>query len=88
MTEQGKANNVALLTGMDAAEGSASPNYGKLSGAEWHKQVQERYGDLAGKFEALYPPANDQSAGEMGKIRARDSGQHDYWQVRPWWLTP
>ena len=75
LTQQGKANNVALLTGMDADEGSAFPNYGKLSAADWHKQVQERYLDLAGKFEALYPAADDQSAGEVEKTSARDRGR-------------
>jgi para-nitrobenzyl esterase len=72
---QGKANDVAFLTGMNADEGSAFGAYGKVPAQEWHEQVQKRYGNLAEKFEALYPAPDDKAAGEVQKISARDRGQ-------------
>lgn len=75
LIEQGKANNVALLTGLDADEGSAFGAYGKVSVQEWHEQVQKRYGDLAAKFEALYPAPSDEAASEVQKTSARERGQ-------------
>jgi len=75
LIEQGKANNVVLLTGMDADEGSAFGAYGKVPAQEWHDQVQKRYGDLAAKFESLYPAPSDEAAGEVQKTSARERGQ-------------
>lgn len=73
-SENGTASDVPLLTGMQADEGSGSPTYGKLSADEWHKQVQERYGDLAKKFDELYPAPDDAAASVVQKVSARDRG--------------
>lgn len=75
--EKGKANDVALLTGMQADEGSGfSPStYGKIPAHEWHKQVQQRYGDLAARFNALYPSPTDAAASTAEKVSARQRGE-------------
>jgi len=75
-TQEGKANDVPLLTGMQADEGSGfSKTYGKMPVDEWHKQVQERYGDMAAKFNELYPSSDDASASMAQKASARERGQ-------------
>ena len=75
--EAGKANDVPLLTGMQADEGSgnAPQTYGKIPAAEWHKQVRQMYGDMAEKFEQLYPSPDDAAASIVEKQSARDRGQ-------------
>jgi para-nitrobenzyl esterase len=77
VVEAGNANDVPLLTGMQADEGSgnAPQTYGKIPAAEWHKQVQHFYGDLATKFEQLYPSSDDAAASLVEKQSARDRGQ-------------
>lgn len=75
--ESGKANDVPLLTGMQADEGSgnAPQTYGRIPGAEWHQQVQKLYGNLATRFEQLYPSPDDAAAGEAQKQSARERGE-------------
>jgi para-nitrobenzyl esterase len=74
--EEGKANDVALLTGMQADEGSGySKTYGKMPLDEWHKQVQEKYGDLAAKFNELYSSPDDAAASIAQKASNRERGQ-------------
>jgi para-nitrobenzyl esterase len=77
VVEAGKANDVPPLTGMQADEGSgnAPQTYGKIPATEWHKQVQQLYGDLASKFEQLYPSTEDAAASIVEKQSARDRGQ-------------
>jgi para-nitrobenzyl esterase len=75
--ESGKANDVPLLTGMQADEGSgnAPQTYGKIPAAEWHQQVQKLYGDLAARFEQLYPSPDDAAASIAEKQSARERGE-------------
>jgi para-nitrobenzyl esterase len=75
--ESGKANDVPLLTGMQADEGSgnAPQTYGKIPAAEWHQQVQKLYGDFATRFEQLYPSPDDAAASIAEKQSARERGE-------------
>jgi len=76
VSEEGKANDVPLLTGMQADEGSGnSRSYGKVPADEWHKQVKERYGDLTEKFNELYPSPDDAAPSIAQKASARERGQ-------------
>ena len=75
--ESGNANDVPLLTGMQADEGSgnAPQTYGKIPAAEWHQQVQKLYGNLATRFEQLYPSQDDAAASIAEKQSARERGE-------------
>ncbi len=77
ISQQGKANDVPLLTGMQADEGSgfAPKTYGKVPAKEWQKQVEERYGSLAANFNALYPSPNNAAASNVEKASARERGE-------------
>lgn len=71
---QGKQNDVPMLTGMTADEGSASPAYGKLKAGEFRKQVQQRFGDQAEAFLKFYPSPDDVHSGVSQKQSAREQG--------------
>jgi para-nitrobenzyl esterase len=71
---QGKQNDVPMLTGLTADEGSASPTYGKLKAAEFKQQVQQRFGDLTETFLKLYPADDDAQSGLAQKQSAREQG--------------
>lgn len=62
-----KQNDVPMLTGLTADEGSSSPTYGKMTPEEFEKQAQQRFGDSADSFLKLYPV-------ESQKNGARDQG--------------
>lgn len=72
---QGKQNDVPMLTGLNADEGSSSPTYGKIPSDQWIKQVQQRYGDMADVFLRLYPAETQDQAGLAQKESARDQGR-------------
>ena len=71
---QGKHNDVPMLTGLTADEGSASPAYGKNKAEDFKKQSQQRYGDLAETFLKLYPSDTETQSGVSQKQSARDQG--------------
>jgi para-nitrobenzyl esterase len=71
---QGKQNDVPTLTGLTADEGSSAPTYGKVSAADFQKQVRERYGEMAEAFLRLYPSGNDLESAVAQKSSARDRG--------------
>jgi para-nitrobenzyl esterase len=77
IVEEGNAKDVPLLTGMqaDGGSGNAPQTYGRIPAAEWHKHVQQLYGDLAGKFEQLYPSPDDAAASTAEKQSARERGE-------------
>ena len=76
ISEEGKANDVPLLTGMQADEGSGnSGSYGKVPADEWRKPVHDRYGNLTEKFNELYPSPDDAAASSAQKASARERGQ-------------
>jgi para-nitrobenzyl esterase len=71
---QGKQNDVPILTGLTADEGSASPTYGKLKPDEFRKQAQQRFGDLAETFQKLYPSDDEAQSADSQKQSARAQG--------------
>src|SRR5262245_24292315 len=70
----GKQNDVPMLTGLTADEGSASPTYGNLKADEYRKQAQQRFGELAEMFLQLYPAEDDTPPGLSQKQSAREQG--------------
>lgn len=71
---QGKQNDVPMLTGLTADEGSAAPTYGKLSADEFKKQAQQRFGDLTETFLKLYPSHDEAQSTSSQKQSAREQG--------------
>jgi para-nitrobenzyl esterase len=69
---KGWQQDVPLLTGMNADEGSASASYGATTVAAFRDQARTRYGDRAEQFLAVYPAANDADAGRAQVRSARD----------------
>jgi para-nitrobenzyl esterase len=70
----GKVNDVPMLTGLNADEGSASPNYGKMTAEQFRQQVARRYGDRANTLLARYPAASETDASRSQVVSARDAG--------------
>lgn len=71
---QGKQNDVPMLTGLTADEGSASPTYGKNKAEDFTKQAQQRFGAQAAAFLKLYPSNDQTQSGLSQKQSARDQG--------------
>ena len=61
---QGKQNDVPMITGSNADEGSSATTYGKIPAADWEKQANDRYAARAPQFLKLYPssPAAEKSS--------------------------
>jgi para-nitrobenzyl esterase len=71
---KGKQNDVPLLTGLNADEGSSSSNYGKMTADEFKERALSDYGDHAELFLKLYPASNDKEAEVSQKQSSRDAG--------------
>ncbi len=71
---QGKQNDVPMLTGLTADEGSASATYGKIKAEDFTKQAQQRFGAQADAFLKLYPANDQMQSGLAQKQSARDQG--------------
>ena len=69
---KGRQQDVPLLTGMNADEGSAFPGYGTATVAAFRDQARTRFADRADQFLTLYPAANDADAGRAQVRSARD----------------
>jgi para-nitrobenzyl esterase len=69
---KGWQQDVPLLTGMNADEGSAFGGYGKTTVAAFREQARTRFGDRTEAFLALYPAASDAEAGTAQVRSARD----------------
>jgi para-nitrobenzyl esterase len=69
---KGWQQDVPLLTGMNADEGSAFGGYGRISAAAFREQARTRYGDRADQFLALYPASSDAEAGRNQVRSARE----------------
>ncbi len=67
-------NDVPIMAGLTADEGSASPTYGKLPPDAFTNQAKQRFGDLAGEFLKLYPSNDPVQSGLSQKQSARDQG--------------
>ncbi len=71
---QGRQNDVPILTGLTADEGSAAPTYGRIRAADFQKQSRERYREMADAFLSLYPSATEEQAALAQKAGARERG--------------
>ncbi|MBL8206232.1 MAG: carboxylesterase family protein [Blastocatellia bacterium] len=71
---QGKQNDVPMLTGLTADEGSSSATYGKIKAEDFAKQAQQRFGAQADAFLKLYPSNDQTQSGLSQKQSARDQG--------------
>ncbi len=71
----GKQNDVPIITGLNADEGSAGPEYGKSTVEAFRTQAEMVYGDKAGEYLSLYSPQSDEEAGRMSIESARDQGR-------------
>jgi para-nitrobenzyl esterase len=71
---QGKQNDVPMMTGLTADEGSAAPTYGKIKAEEFAKQSQQRFGAQSEAFLKLYPSSDQAQSGLAQKQSARDQG--------------
>lgn len=67
-------NDVPVMAGLTADEGSSSPTYGKWPPDTFINMTKQRFGDLADEFLKLYP-SNDQAQSGLSQIQsARDQG--------------
>jgi para-nitrobenzyl esterase len=69
---KGWQQDVPLLTGMNADEGSAFGGYGTLTAAAFREQARTRFGDRAEQFLTLYPASSDADAGRAQVRSARE----------------
>jgi para-nitrobenzyl esterase len=69
---KGWQQDVPLLTGMNADEGSAFGGYGKTTAAAFRQQARTRFEDRADQFLSLYSATNDADAGRQQVRSARD----------------
>jgi para-nitrobenzyl esterase len=69
---KGWQQDVPLLAGMNADEGSAFEGYGRTTAAAFREQARSRFGDRAEPVLALYPAASDAAAGREQIRSARD----------------
>jgi para-nitrobenzyl esterase len=80
---EGKQNDVPLIAGSNADEGTAlSPWPASGSAAAFTENMRQRFGALAGRFFELYPAATDEEA----RI-AHYASYRDFvfgWQMRTW----
>ena len=69
---EGSQNDVPMMTGFNADEGSAFPGYGQSTLEEYPNTVSTRYGERAEAYLALYPADTDEAAGLALKTGLRD----------------
>jgi para-nitrobenzyl esterase len=80
---QGKQNDVPLLVGNNADEGTTLAPQGAATKADtFTAGVRARYGTLAGPFLKIYPAASDQQAVKSFYAAYRD--QTFGWEMRVW----
>jgi para-nitrobenzyl esterase len=80
---QGKQNDVPLLVGNNADEGTIfAPPAGFLTAAVFSAGGRQRFGDLAGQFLKIYPAGSDQEAlaSYLASFRDLTFG----WEMRTW----
>ena len=68
----GLQNDVPMMTGFNADEGSAFPGYGQSTAESYVETVTSRYGESSERFLALYPASTDQEAAVRLKTSQRD----------------
>lgn len=78
---QGKQNDVPLLLGSNADEGTAFVA-GEIKADSFREQAKRRYGDQADAYLKLYPAATDDQAKASATASMRD--QTFGWEMRTW----
>ena len=68
-------NDVPIITGYNADEGSSSPAYGKSTLKEFKESASARYKEQSSKYLSLYNPTTDVEAGLISKEAARDQSR-------------
>jgi len=69
------SNDVAVLTGLTADEGSAmTPSYGKVTNTELKQRLEKAFGAMSVEANGIYAAADDAQAGEYSKTLVRDRG--------------
>jgi para-nitrobenzyl esterase len=71
---KGEQNDVPLLTGLNADEGSSGSTYGKMTAEDFMKRITGEYGDLSVRFLERYPASTSTEAEVSQKQIARDAG--------------
>jgi para-nitrobenzyl esterase len=80
---QGKQNDVPLIAGCNADEGTTlAPQSAKLNAMMFSMGVRQRYGDLADQMLKIYPAATDEQAVKSFYDAYRD--QAFGWEMRTW----
>jgi para-nitrobenzyl esterase len=80
---QGKQNDVPLIAGYNADEGTTlAPQGANMKAMLFIGGVHQRYGDLAGQMLKLYPAASDEQAVQSFYSAYRD--QAFGWEMRTW----
>jgi para-nitrobenzyl esterase len=80
---QGKQNDVPLLVGSNADEGTAlAPQGAGMKSAMFVMGVHQKYGDRAEQFLKIYPAGSDQEAVQSFYAAYRD--QAFGWEMRTW----
>ena len=80
---QGKQNDVPLLLGNNADEGTAlAPQGANMTAARFNVGVRARYGAMADQFLKLYPAGSDEQAVSSFYSAFRD--QTFGWEMRTW----
>lgn len=70
---EGQQNNVPMLTGFNADEGSSSTSYGKLTIDEFNARGKEYYGNVYEQFTELYPATTDEEVKISQLKQSRDA---------------
>ncbi len=70
----GRQNDVPTLTGLNADEGSAFPGYATATADAFRRQAEQRWGDGAPRFLAVYPAGSDEEARRSQIQSGRDAG--------------
>ena len=70
----GSFNDTPVLIGLNADEGSMSPDYGVADAAAFDRVFSQSYGEMARRFAALYPARTDAERLTQSRAVSRDNG--------------
>lgn len=71
---EGNQNDVPILTGLTADEGSSAPAYGKIKAEDFARQSRDRHKEMAETFLQLYPSDTPERSSLSQKQSARERG--------------
>jgi para-nitrobenzyl esterase len=73
MFAKGEQNDVPTLTGSNLNDLGGASTHPSVTAQQFHRQAEQRYGDLAAKFFNLYPATTDEEARESSNESVLDS---------------